>query len=247
MSSRVQEKAAARRRRVEREAADRRAATRRRNLGRLAVVAVAAIVTVAVVVALTRPQEEPATAPAATSQLAGLPQDGITLGSPSAPATLIEFADMQCPFCADYAVVVLPTVIDRYVRTGKLKLELQVLSFLGDDSVRAAQMAGAAAEQDKLWNFAEAFFHAQGQENSGYVTDDFLREVGTTAGLDVERAMRRREAQDVRPAQELADRLGVQSTPSFLLRIGDGEPVPVEPADLTPEAFTAALDEALEQ
>jgi protein-disulfide isomerase len=244
MSSRVEVKAAARQRRLEREALQRRAAERRRNLGRLAAIAVAAVAIVATAIAFTRPQDDPPPAPAA-SALAGIPQDGITLGSPSAPATLIEFADLQCPFCADYSRAVLPTVIDRYVRTGKLKLELQVMTFLGEDSVRAGQMAGAAAEQDRLWDFTDAFFLAQGQENSGYVTDDFLREIGTAAGLDVDRAMSRREQQDVQGAQTLADELGVQSTPSFLLRTGDGEPRPVAPEELTPEAFTAALDEAL--
>jgi hypothetical protein len=56
----------------------------------------------------------------------------------------------------------------------------------------------------------------------------------------------RPKAQDaLDAAQAHADELGVQSTPSFLLRVGDGEPQPVTPADLTPAAFTAALDAAL--
>ena len=39
---------------------------------------------------------------------------------------LTEFADLQCPFCRDYAVNVLPQVIERYVRTKKLRLELRL-------------------------------------------------------------------------------------------------------------------------
>lgn len=250
MSSRVHEKAAARQRRLQREAHDRRAAERRRNLGRLAVVAIAAVALVAAAIALTRPQEEaPAGAAgvAAGSPLAGIPQDGITLGSPAAPATLVEFADPQCPFCAVYTRDVLPSVIDRYVRTGKLKLELHVLTFLGEDSVRAGQMAGAAAEQNRLWDFTDAFNTRQGAENSGYVTDDFLREVGAVAGLDVERAMSRRAQQDLQAAQTYADRLGIQSTPSFVLVESEGEPRAVVPEQLTPAAFSAALDKALAQ
>jgi protein-disulfide isomerase len=68
----------------------------------------------------------------------------------SAPATLTEFADLHCPFCADYARDVLPAVVDRYVRTGRLRLELQLLAFLGDDSLRGGRMAAAAARQDRL-------------------------------------------------------------------------------------------------
>jgi len=244
MSSRVQEKTVARQRRLEREAQERRADERRRNLGRLAAVAITAVAVVATAIAFAQPQSDPPPAPA-QSALAGVPQDALTLGSPSAPATMIEFADLQCPFCAEYSRTVLPTVIDRYVRTGKLKLELQVMTFVGEDSVRAGRMAGAAAEQDRLWDFADAFYLAQGQENTGYVTDDFLREIGVAAGLDVDRAMSRRDRQDVQAAQTLADQLGVKSTPSFVLRKGDGERVAVTPEGLTPEAFTAALDEAL--
>ena len=66
--------------------------------------------------------------------LEGIPQQGVTLGEADAPATLIEFADLQCPFCAQYATQALPTVLDRYVRSGRLKLQLRLLAFLGPDS-----------------------------------------------------------------------------------------------------------------
>src|SRR5690606_602302 len=95
------------------------------------------------------------------ARFAGVPQDGIALGAPAAPFTLIEFADLQCPFCAVYARDVLPTIIDRYVRPGKLRLELNLLTFLGEDSIRAGRVAAAAAQQDRLWTFTDAFFAEQ--------------------------------------------------------------------------------------
>jgi protein-disulfide isomerase len=52
----------------------------------------------------------------------GVPQNGITLGSPKAPVTLVEFADLQCPYCADWARDALPTVVQEYVRTGRVRL-----------------------------------------------------------------------------------------------------------------------------
>ena len=33
----------------------------------------------------------------------GIPQSGVTLGEPNAPATIVEFADLKCPFCAEFA------------------------------------------------------------------------------------------------------------------------------------------------
>ena len=54
-----------------------------------------------------------------TDSFEGIPQRSVTLGDPDAPATLIEFADLQCPFCAQYATDALPAVVDQFVRTGR--------------------------------------------------------------------------------------------------------------------------------
>jgi protein-disulfide isomerase len=67
----------------------------------------------------------------------GIPQQGIALGDPRAPVTLTEFADLQCPFCRQYTEAVLPTLVKRYVRTGKVRMIFQALAFIGPDSARA--------------------------------------------------------------------------------------------------------------
>ncbi len=83
--------------------------------------------------------------------LGGIPQRGITLGSPRAPVRLVEFADLQCPYCDEYTVRALPTLIKDYVRTGKLQMQFEDLSFIGPDSVAAGRVAAAAGKQGKLW------------------------------------------------------------------------------------------------
>jgi protein-disulfide isomerase len=222
-----------------------------RNLQRLAALVIAAAGLVAIAIAIAAPRDDaaPVPAPHASSLFAGIPQDGTVLGAPGAPATLTEFADLQCPFCADYARDVLPAIVDRYVRTGRLRLELNVLAFLGDDSLRGGRMAAAAASQDRLWPFVDAFYRNQGAENSGYADDAFLRRVGGEAGLDLAAAMRDRDAPAasawLTSAQRQADRLRIEGTPAFSLRVGDGKPLPVQPRALTAESFTAALDAAL--
>jgi protein-disulfide isomerase len=163
----------------------------------------------------------------------GIPQDGVSLGDPDAPATLIEFADLQCPFCRDYAVDTLPGIVDRYVRPGDLRLELRLLAFLGPDSERGRLMAHGTAQQDRLWEFSELFFRNQGEENSGYATNEFLaRLAGDTPGLDRQQLlddMRSPEARALsRQAERLANRLGVQGTPSFYLVKDGGQPQPIE-------------------
>jgi protein-disulfide isomerase len=97
------------------------------TLTRLATVVIAAAGLVAVAIAFAAPRSAPPARPdAAPVSFAGIPQDGTALGSASAPATPTEYADLQCPFCADYARDVLPAVVERYVRTGRLRLELRL-------------------------------------------------------------------------------------------------------------------------
>src|SRR5689334_2923060 len=48
----------------------------------------------------------------------GIPQQGLTLGSPSAPVTMIEYIDLQCPFCQQFETEVMPDILKTYVKTG---------------------------------------------------------------------------------------------------------------------------------
>ncbi|MBJ7473238.1 MAG: thioredoxin domain-containing protein, partial [Solirubrobacteraceae bacterium] len=70
------------------------------------------------------------------SLLKGIEQNGLTIGDPKAPVTLIEFIDVQCPFCKDHQLDQQPKVINDLVRTGKARLRLApiALSFMGEDS-----------------------------------------------------------------------------------------------------------------
>lgn len=181
---------------------------------------------------------------------AGIPQQGIALGDPDAPVTLVEFVDLQCPFCAQFARNELPELVRRYVRTGKVRIELRVLTFLGEDSLRAGQVAAAAAEQDKGWQFADLFFANQGPENSGYATDEFLREVASGVdGLDADKALADAKgpvaAAELRRAEAAAKTLGVNSTPTFFASRRGGTLEQLELLELDADAVGAEIDSRL--
>ena len=224
---------------------------------RLGIIAGLALLLVAAAVAVSRAGSE-STAPAdaraesgpVEAMFAGIPQRGNSLGDPAAPVVLREFADPQCPFCAEYADAVLPELVDRYVRSGQLRLEIELLTFLGPDSERAARLALAAGLQNRMWEFTELFYRAQGTENSGYVTDGFLRELAEAVpGLDVEQAFGARESARVdallAEARAQGDRLAVESTPSFFVSHADGGEHPLAVTALEPHAFTEPLDQML--
>jgi len=154
------------------------------------------------------------------SDLGGIPQDKLTLGRPTAQVTLVEFGDLQCPICRDFAVNVLPELIANKIRTGEAKIEFRNFPILGPESVTAAPAAIAAGEQGRGWNFIEVFYKNQGIENTGYVTEDFLESIAKGAKVpDVGRWNREREgeaaAAEVRRTAGEAERLGFSGTPSF--------------------------------
>src|SRR5262249_46701091 len=68
--------------------------------------------------------------------LKGVPQHGNVLGSPNAPVTMAEYVDLQCPYCRQFELSVMPKLVSNYVRTGKLRIELRPVAFIGADSVR---------------------------------------------------------------------------------------------------------------
>jgi len=199
--------------------------TRTRRL--VAAAALAAVVVAAAAVASSS-GGQPA-APVATPALfRGISEHGGVLGDPRAPVTLTEYVDLQCPVCAAAARETLPRLVRDYVRTGKAKLDVRTLSFIGPDSERAARFAAGAAEQRRLWPFLEAFYAAQGPENSGYVTDEHLRSVAAAAGVDAGAALEfagSAAAQEpLNRANADAQRLGIHSTPAFTVARGDGAP-----------------------
>jgi len=189
--------------------------------------------------------------PARAGSLTGIPQNGNVLGNPNAPVTLIEFADLQCPYCAQVATKgALPTVIDRYVRTGKVKVELNLLNFLGPDSGRAAQVAAATSEQNKMWQFTDAFFARQKQENSGYVTNAFLSSLTSDIpGLDAGKALSQSQGAKAKSAVAVWNANGkaahVQGTPAFFVQRGDGAAKQIEVKLDNVGTFSTPLDDAL--
>jgi protein-disulfide isomerase len=112
-------------------------------------------------------------------------------------------------------------VVKKYVRTGKAKMELRYLTFIGPDSVKAASVLAGASQQNKLWESSDLFYRNQGEENSGYVTDEFLTKVLTGAGADADKAIAAAgspaAAQQLAEAKTLASKYAVEATPTILV------------------------------
>jgi len=157
----------------------------------------------------------------------GIPQQGLILGNPNAPATLTEFIDLQCPVCQAFETQQLPNIVKKYVRTGKLNIRMEpweIRDFPGGpgDSARGQAATIAASLQNKGFQFAELLYLNQGTENSGWLTEDM---VGTAAssvdGSDPNRILNELNSSGVKAtADEVGNQAtaaGFNSTPTLLL------------------------------
>lgn len=179
--------------------------------------------------------------------LRGVPQRLNELGSPRAPVTMVEFADLQCPFCRDFSLRTLPMIIDGYVRPGKVRLVFAGIAFIGPESQTALRATYAAGLQGRLWDFVDLLYRNQGAENSGWVTDPLLRSVGEAiSGFDAGAMLAARNSPEVNAAIVATDRQStsahVDSTPTFFAGPTGGTLQRIGVGALRPAAVRAALD-----
>lgn len=184
---------------------------------------------------------------------AGVAEHGLALGSPRAPVTLVEVADLQCPSCAGFAERSLPTLVSRYVETGRLRIVFKPLDVVGSQSLGAARVAVAAGQQGKLWPFVDLMYRNQGSENSGYVTSSYLSALANAVhGLNGKAALAATSSASVnatiaRSVAE-AERSGADANPSFLLSRTGQKGRPFQPtSSLDPSAFAAPIERLLHE
>ena len=257
MASRKEQREEARRQREEREAEERKKQRRKRRLWQIGagVAAIAAIVIVAILISSSGGGSEQKVDSKEENESAqlfeGIAQSGDTLGNPDAEVTIYEFADLQCPFCKQYTDTVYPQLVEKYVKPGKVKMVWRNLTFLGPDSITGARAVVAAGAQNKTWNMQHLFYENQGTENTGYVTDKFIDNLAKGAGVDVDKLRQDMAApfveQELGDAQQEAQKFGIDSTPSFMIQVGNGKPQRLEYEDFTLEQFSGPIDDALAQ
>ena len=247
MASRTKQKEEARARRLAEEQAATERSRRQRRLQMLAGVVIAAVAVVAVAIAVSSsgggttkasPAAFKSNANTVASQLAGIPQSGVTLGNPSAPVTVTEFGDLQCPICRDFALGAEGQLIAGEIKQGKAKLVYRSLETATGNSpnpnIFGTQQAAAyaAGAQAKAWNYILTFYHSQGQEGTAYVNQDFLNGIASaTPGLDYNTwktaSTNSTYTQQVAADEQAAASKGFNSTPTIVVTGPKGQAQPI--------------------
>ncbi len=241
MASRKEQKEAARERRLAEERARQQRAARARRMQMLGGVLVGAVVVIVALIAISsggggggtttvpKPNSPQARQAVATVDklLAGIPQQGNTLGSPSAKVTVTEFGDLVCPICRDFALGAENQLIANDVRAGRVKLVyrgLETASATANNSmfVPGQVAARAAGEQNRAWYYIELFYHEQGDELQSYVTPAYLDGLAEQVpGLDYAKWTADRQSSaltaQVRADGAAAASAGYNSTPTIVV------------------------------
>ena len=175
-------------------------------------------------------------APATLRMFRGIPQRGTLLGKTSAPVTIVEYIDLQCPVCRAFETEVMPTIIQRFVRPGKVKVVARPLAFItpAQNSQRGRLAALAAGRQGHFFDFAQLMYANQGTEGTDWLTDDMVRSAfASIPGLKAQRALAERSSPAIASrASEFdtqANADGVSGTPTVLVGKSGGKLVEVAP------------------
>jgi protein-disulfide isomerase len=183
--------------------------------------------------------------------LRGIPQNGNVLGKPTAPVTMVEYVDLQCPFCQEFETQAMPTLISRYVRPGKLKVEARPVAIRGGDSFRGQSATIAAGTQNKLFNFMQMLYVNQGIENTGWLDDNMVKSAASSVpGIDVGLFLKQVEsstvAEQVKTVDAQASADGLDRTPTILVgKTGTKLRAVTVTSASDPAAVAAAIDAAL--
>jgi protein-disulfide isomerase len=163
-----------------------------------------------------------------TADIMKLGANEAVLGNASAPVTIVEYADYQCPFCTKFFSQTEPLIVSNYVNTGKAKMVFRNLAFLGPESVAAASAAECANDQGKFWTYHDSLYKAKiadenkgGSENDGYFTQALFIQLAGQVGLNVSQftscVSSNKYNNAVTQEKTDASNFGINSTPTFFI------------------------------
>jgi protein-disulfide isomerase len=149
------------------------------------------------------------------------------LGKSSAPITIVEFGDFQCDRCARFAKYTEPEINQTYIQQRKVNLIFKYFPNYGPDSTPAAMAAQCVNDQGKFWNYYDILFKNQGPPNFGWASKDNLKKFASQIpGIDMQKFNSCLESQKylsfVQNDLALADSLGLQGSPTFVIEKTDG-------------------------
>lgn len=147
---------------------------------------------------------------------------GYSQGSGDAPVEVTEYLDFECPVCATFAVIQMPTIKDQLINTGKVRWRYRDFPLpihrYSRFSAHAAQCAGA---QGRFFEMHDQLFLNHQWAQTGKDPSRLFRELAKTAGVELtayDQCMEAgRYAQRIEFSRQEGDQMLVDGTPTFYL------------------------------
>lgn len=167
------------------------------------------------------------------------------LGKADAPVTIIEYASLTCPHCANFNNNTLPQVKKLLVETGRAKLILREFP-LNAPAVKASMLA-RCAPADKYYDIIDVLFKNQERWMESDNLEKSLAQYGTLAGMDedfIKACLSNEELENaiVKNMQDAQTKYSVKATPTFILNDGAKRLTGADGVD----AFATAIDQLTE-
>jgi len=149
-----------------------------------------------------------------------------TKGSRTAPVTVYEMSDFQCPYCKRHAEQTFPALEREYIATGKVRWIFinYPLTSLHPNAVAAAEVAMCAARQSRFWPAHDLLFRTQGiwapLRNPGPFLLTLADSIGLTKAPFTQCLMNEETVPEIRSDAQGAARAGATSTPAFWIEGG---------------------------
>lgn len=149
------------------------------------------------------------------------------LGNSNAPITLIEFGDYQCHFCNVFFHTTEDDILEKYVKTGKVKMIFKDYNIIGPDSVNASHGAHCANDQGLFWEYHDILYSNWTGENNGWASSENLAKFAQEIGLDLDEwsecMIEGTHSQTIVASNEDARSLELTGTPAFFVIGPDGK------------------------
>jgi protein-disulfide isomerase len=166
---------------------------------------------------LTQPQPQQAAAPPQPTTAKVTNLKGYMMGKPDAPLTMVEFTDLQCPFCRQFAITSFDEIKKNWIDTGKLRYISRdfPLDFHAQ-AMPAARAARCAGEQGKFWEMRLGLMR-----NANLLTPEYITKTAGDLKLDSKTfsacAASTKYDADIQAETQEGARLGVGGTPTFVM------------------------------
>ena len=163
--------------------------------------------------------------------------------NPGLPTTIDIWEDPQCPVCKFFEDAN-GEYIDSLIREKKATVRFHVLSFLGDESVRAANASFCAADEDRYLDFHKAIYRVQSPlENSGFWSNANLVSIGEKVGITSDSFTNcvsdGQKVDLVKAHYDSMAKYGVQGTPTVFI---NGKLWERTTSEFNPDEFRAAVE-----